>query len=665
MRARALRNFGVMAHVDAGKTTISERLLFLTGRIHRIGEVHHGDTALDHSDLERRRGITIGAAAVSVTWDDHQLNLIDTPGHVDFAVEVERSLRVLDGAVAVFDAVAGVEPQSESVWRQADRHNVPRLAFVNKMDRPGADLANVVDELRTVLGATPAMVQIPVFDDTTMVGVVDVISGTRWRWGSTDPEDVTIDDLGGPDDRALAHQLAAARVELVELLAERDEALFECWAEGSAPLEEIRAALRRLTIAGEVVPVLCGSALAGVGMQPLLDAIVAYLPAPEDRPVLEGRDDTLTALAFKVGHGTGRKLTWVRLYTGELAAGDRVLNASTGTTERVSRLVRLDAGSTVDVDVLRAGDIGAVIGLGSTSTGHTLCAPESPVVLESMEFPEPVIAMAIEPRSNDDQARLSTALGRLTEEDPTFAVRVHPETGQTLIAGMGELHLQVLVQRLADDHRVEVITGAPEVAYRETITRAVEGVAYRLKKQTGGPGTFAEVRVDLSPTDDIRPGVLEFVDATTGGAVPKEYANAVAAGAREAMSNGPVQGYPLVGVKLTLVDGAVHPNDSSERAFHQAGALVLREAAALAAPVRLEPVMLVTIDSPDESVGAAVGLVGARRGQLRDVAESDGSTTTITARVPLAELFGFTDALRSVSQGRASASLTPDGYEPG
>ncbi len=685
MRPRAqLRNFGVMAHVDAGKTTVSERILLLTGRIHRTGEVHDGGATLDHTEIEQARGITITAAATTVRWDDHQLNLIDTPGHIDFGVEVERSLRVVDGAIAVIDAVAGVEPQSETVWRQADRYGVPRLVFVNKMDRPGADLDRCVAELGDVLGATPVLTQLPIVEDGGFVGVVDVIGGTRWQWADSDPRSAS---WAVVSESGAAIAIDQARHALIEQLAERDEALLEAWLSGAATLAEIRGALRRLTISGAVVPVLCGAALQGVGIQPLLDAVVAYLPSPDDRRSVVGRhpqddreitrtiDDAqpLGALAFKVVHrvggsgahrGSGGKLTWVRVYSGVLRKGDKVLDVGSGRIERASRLVQLHAATTADVDELRAGDIGAVVGLRGTVTGNTLCDPDDPIAFEPMAFPEPTMTVAVEPRSSVDQDRLSAALARLTDEDPTFRVVTDSETGQTLLAGMGELHLEVLLSRLADDHGVAVTAGRPEVAYRETITGNVCGVTHKLKKQSGGPGTFAVVTVDIEPTGDITPGELVFVDATRGGAVPPEYASAVADGAEEALTVGPLGGHPLVGVKLTLTDGVTHSNDSSERAFRQAGAAVLAKAAAAAGPLRLEPMMSVVIQTPDDRLGPVMGLVSGRRGVMGELGESGGHTS-VSARMPLSELFGFADALRSVSQGRASASMTADGYEPG
>ena len=669
MRAQ-MRNLGVMAHVDAGKTTISERILFLTGQIHRIGEVHDGQAELDHLPEEQARGITITAAAHTCEWAGHQLNLIDTPGHVDFTAEVERSLRVLDGAIAVFDAVAGVEPQSETVWRQADRHGVPRLVFVNKMDRAGADLDACIAEIRDRLEATPVLLQLPLVDDESFVGVVDVLSGNCWRWHSNDPTDVE----HSPTPSHLAAEVAQLREQLVDRIAERDESLLESWAGGVAGIDEIRAALRRLTVSGEVVPVLCGSALAGIGVQPLLDAVVAYLPSPDDvvsrtsgqnttdQAETDLETEPFAALAFKVVHGQGGKLTWIRVYRGTLHKGDKVRNASTGANVRASRIVRLMAGKTQDVGSVAAGDIAAVFGLGDSVTGHTLCDPAEVVEFESMVFPEPVMTVAIEPVTSQDQEKLSVALSRMADEDPTFAVRTDDDTGQTLIAGMGELHLQVTLSRLQDDHKVSVRSGQPEVAYRETIAQPVFGLEHKLNKQTGGPGMFARVVVDVEPTGSVDVGELEFVNATSGGVVPAEFARAVADGCRDAMSQGP-RGFPLVGVKVTLTDGAIHSNDSSERSFRIAGGQALRLAAERAGSTLLEPVMVVEAEAPEEHLGAVIGAINARRGEVGELTERNGASIC-RAVVPLAELFGFTDALRSVSQGRASATMTPAGYRP-
>ncbi len=675
-----LRNFGVMAHVDAGKTTLSERILFLSGRTHRIGEVHNGASQLDHLPQERDRGITITAAATTCTWNEHTLNLIDTPGHVDFTVEVQRSLRVLDGAVAVFDAVAGVEPQSEMVWRQADAHQVARLCFINKMDRPGANFDACVEEIRTRLGANALAVQIPFMQDERIVGVIDLVDWQLLVW--PDREDIA---------KVVVHTIplsvlaiaTQARARLVESVAGEDETLFAVWStDSNVSAADLRAALRRLVVSGRATAVLCGSALANVGMQPLLDAVVYYLPSPLDVAAVEAAvvsepstlwaclptpEASLVALAFKVTHRRQGKATWVRVYSGTLETGARVLNASTGLVERVTKLTRLHADRGEDVVAAFPGDIVAVVGLNSATTGNTICAPTNPVLLETLEFPEPVMAMSIEPCSNIDQDKLSAALHRLADEDPTFHVRVDVETGETIIAGMGELHLEVLVDRLETDHGVRVQTGSPKVAYRETITRAVRGHVYRHIKQSGGPGQFAHVVIDLEPTDanslaDHALGELDFVDRTTGGAVPASFAAATAVGAREAITNGPVAGYPLVGCRLTLVDGATHPKDSSEQAFRAAGAAALREAAQLGGPVVLEPVMRVIVSTPESHLGSVLGVIGSRRGSVAGV-DDHHNAKHVMALVPLAELFGFTGELRSVSQGRASATMMLDRYQ--
>jgi elongation factor G len=721
-----IRNFGVMAHVDAGKTTLSERILFVSGRTHRIGEVHDGAAQLDHLPQERDRGITITAAATTCSWNEHVLNLIDTPGHVDFTVEVQRSLRVLDGAVAVFDAVAGVEPQSEMVWRQANEHGVARLCFVNKMDRSGADFDSCVNEIRTVLGANPVVVQRPWFAERSFVGVVDLIE--RLVVTLADSSDIN-SVATNPVPETMRAEIERARAQLVEDVAAIDDALFIAWSENpNIDAQTLQNAIRRATIAGFATPVLCGSALANIGVQHLLDpggpllrwasnpaggalsdrqagsvhlldpggpllrcasnpaggalsdrqagsvhlldAVVAYLPNPgdanRDAKSVHGSpeaDAPLVALAFKVTHRKHGKSTWIRVYSGTLHEGDRVLNSSTGKTERATRLIRLHADGGESVREATPGDIVSVIGLNSAMTGHTICDERHPVLLDSLEFPEPVIAMSIEPCSTDDQNKLSTALHRLTDEDPTFHVRVDSETGQTIIAGMGELHLEVLVDRLATDHGIRVQTGTPKVAYRETITRPVRGLVYRHSKQSGGPGQFAHLVIDLEPTRNVTPGALEFVDVTKGGVVPAAYAAATALGATDALANGPVKGFPLVGCKLTLTDGATHPKDSSEHAFRLAGAAALREAACAAEPVLLEPVMRVIATTPENHLGGVLGLVGSRRGVVVGVDDRHGNKQ-VNMLVPLAELFGFTGELRSVSQGRASATMTLDGYQP-
>ena len=663
-----LRNFGIIAHIDAGKTTVSERMLFVSGETHTIGDTHDGNTVLDHDAQERDRGITIGAAATTLRWNDHQLNLVDTPGHVDFTVEVERSLRVLDGAVAVFDAVAGVEPQSETVWNQAERHGVPRLVFVNKMDRDGADLDATIASIIDRLGATCAVVHLPIGSGHDFTGVIDLIDETAIVWDSTDPGSLRHEAIPA----TLTHAAAQARRQLIELLAERDETLLAQWSDAqwnddAIMAESLHQALRRLTLAGEVVPVLCGAALAGIGTQPLLDAIVAWLPSPLDKPATVGGDvdpiAPLSALAFKVKHGIGGKVVWTRIYTGTLTKGTKVLNVTTGQTERISRILQLNAGRSTDVEHVQAGDIAALIGTKDTTTGDSLCDPNHPVRFESMDFPEPVMSIVVEPARTVDQDKLSVALSRLADEDPTFAIRTDPETGETLMAGMGELHLQVLVENLKTDHGVDVHTGEPKVAQRETITAAVTSHRYRLSKQTGGPGMFAEVVVNVEPAACTDVGVLEFQDLTKGASVPSSFVSAFQAGLVDALTSGPVEGHPVVGVKVALLDGATHPNDSSEQAFRLAAAHVMRDVLPQAAPIVLEPIMAVNITTPDDYVGAVMGLVGSKRGRANDLVERSGNID-ITAYMPLAELFGFVGELRSVSKGRAAAVMQPHAYEP-
>ncbi len=669
-----LRNFGVMAHVDAGKTTLSERVLFLTGRTHRIGEVHDGAAQLDHLPQEQDRGITITAAATTCSWKGHTLNLIDTPGHVDFTVEVQRSLRVLDGAVAVFDAVAGVEPQTEMVWRQANEQHVARLCFINKMDRPGADFDACVAEINDRLHAHVLVVQLPIFDDQHFVGVIDLVDVHALYW--PDAADITTVEAANVPDHLVDHA-QVARARLVEDVASDDSELLAAWSVDQAvSADDLRAAIRRVVVTGRATAVLCGTALGNVGIQPLLDAIVAYLPSPLDVPTVAGRcvadnetlvacdatvDAPLVALAFKVTHRHGRKSTWIRVYSGTINVGSRVLNASTGSMERVMKLVRLHADGGEEVARASAGDIVAAIGLQSAVTGHTICDPSRPVLLDSLLFPEPVMAIAVEPSTRDDQNKLSVALRRLADEDPTFHVHVDSETGETIIAGMGELHLEVLVDRLRTDHGVTVRTGQPKVAYRETITQAVRGFVCRYIKQTGGPGQFAHVVIDLEPTGIQLPGELEFVNSVVGGAVGAAYVAATKAGVLDAITSGPVAGYPLVGCKVTLVDGSTHPNDSSEHAFRTAGAMALREAAARAKPVVLEPMMRVIASTPESHLGSVLAAIGARRGTIVGLDDHHG-VKQVNALVPLAELFGFAGELRSVSQGRASATVTMDHY---
>ena len=635
-----LRNVGIMAHVDAGKTTVSERILFLTGVNHRIGEVHDGTTTLDSERQERERGITITAAATTCTWDGHDITLVDTPGHVDFTAEVERSLRVLDGAIAVLDGVAGVEPQSEAVWRQADRYAVPRLVFVNKLDRPGADAGRAVATLRDRLGAVPLVLQRPIGAEGAFTGVVDLLTQRALTWGAG-PADVT--------DAPAAE--IEARAALVEQLVDLDETLGDAYLTGSAiGVPELKAAIRRLTLAGRAVPVLLGSALRNIGIQPLLDAVVAYLPAPVDA------GGPACALAFKQGTlPGGRPTTFVRVYAGTLRPGDRVVVSRTGRTQRLGRVLRMHADEARDVDELGPGGIGAVVGLRDVRTGDTLADPAAPVHLEGMEFPDPVLSVAVEPATRADADRLPLVLARLVAADPTLRVGAEERTGRTTLSGMGELHLEVTVGHLADGG-VRVTAGPPSVAYRETVTRPVTGHLLRFARQTGGPGQFAQVVVDVAP------GESGFTDATTGGRVPREFAAAVGLGVRDALAAGPLGGNPVVGVHVTLVDGMTHPKDSSEAAFRIAGAMATREALALAAPVLLEPVMAVEVVVPEEFLGTVIGDLSARRGTVSGLGERSGART-VTARVPLAELVGYATGLRSGTQGRGTFTMAPAAYE--
>ena len=649
-----LRNIGIIAHIDAGKTTVSERILVATGRLRAPGEVHDGQAALDFDAQERKRGITISAAATSVRWRGHQINLIDTPGHVDFTVEVERSLRVLDGGVVVFDAVAGVEPQSETVWRQADRYGVPRIGFVNKMDRPGADLERTVAMIRERLGATAVAVQLPVVVDGELRGVVDLLSGE-------------LVDFAG-DGRAelspqLAEAAAAARQALVEAAAEADDELLAAYLDGQ-PITALalRAALRRATLAGRLVPVLCGSALRSRGISQLLDAVVDYLPSPLDMRAERPADPAapLVAFVFKVVSDVHiGQLSYVRVYSGTLTAGSYVLNATRGVRERVGRVLRVHADELAALPAVAAGDIAALVGPRQSVTGDTLCDPAAPVVLASIELPEPVIRLAIEPRSSADRDRLSAALQRLAVADPTFHVGVDAETGQTVVAGMGELHLEVQLERLRLDHGVEVRAGQPEVAYRETIRRAVE-VEHTLARQSGGgSGQWARVRLRLEPLE--RGAGFAFAEEVVGGAVPRQFIPAVEAGVRDALGSGVRAGYPATDLRATLVGGAFHPVDSSELAFRTAAAQAFREAMRQAEPLLLEPLMRVEVVAPDEYLGAVLGDLGGRRGQVVGT-EPVGGAQLVRALVPLAALFGYSGALRSLSQGRASFSMELAAY---
>jgi elongation factor G len=671
-----VRNIGIMAHIDAGKTTTTERILFYTGINYKIGEVHEGAATMDWMEQEQERGITITSAATTCYWKDHQINIIDTPGHVDFTVEVERSLRVLDGAVAVFDGVAGVEPQSETVWRQADRYKVPRICFVNKMDRVGAEFHRTVDMIVTRLHAVPLVLQIPVGAEADFKGVIDLVRmrALLWPGETTKGEDYEVHPI--PDSHADAAR--EWRDRLLETLAEADDEIMELYLEGDEPSEQqLVAAIRRATIADALTPVLTGSAFKNKGVQPMLDAVVDYLPSPldveavaghsvkDEDEVLERRpsdDEPFAALAFKIMSDPHLgKLTYVRVYSGRLTTGSQVLNPTKGRKERIGKIYRMHANKREEIDFVGAGQIVAVMGLKDTTTGETLCDPTHPVVLESMSFPAPVISVAIEPKTKSDQERLSTAIQRLADEDPTFQVRTDEETGQTIISGMGELHLEVLVDRMRREFKVEANVGKPQVAYRETIRRKVDKVEYTHKKQTGGSGQFGRVIISIEPTGGEGDGGYEFVNAVTGGRIPKEYIPAVDEGCQEAMEFGVLAGYPLVDVKVTLLDGAYHDVDSSELAFKIAGSMAFKDAARRADPALLEPMMAVEVVTPDEYMGEVIGDLNSRRGHIQSMDERAGARV-VNSLVPLSEMFGYVGDLRSRTQGRASYSMQFDSY---
>ncbi|MEU4575479.1 elongation factor G [Nonomuraea sp. NPDC023979] len=653
-----VRNLGILAHVDAGKTTITERVLYVTGATHRRGEVHDGTTVTDYDAQERERGITIFAAAVTCAWDGHRVNLIDTPGHVDFADEVERSLRVLDGAIAVFDGVAGVEPQSEAVWRRADHHGVPRIAFVNKLDRAGADLDAAVASIRDRLRVTPLAVQLPIGREDGFTGVVDLLRMRALVWDGAYEE--------RPVPAELLEEARRRRGLLEEAVAELHPAVLEEFCAGT-PVGEatLRAALRDLTLARRAVVVLCGSAYRDRGIEPLLDAAVAYLPSPLDVPAVPGRAagpaQPLAALVFKVHSTGGGRLTYLRLYAGTLRKGDAVLDAGAGRTERAGRVLRVRADRHTEVDRAVAGDIVAVTGLKAARPGATLCAPDAPLVLEPPAAAEPVVSMAVEARRSVDAGRLAAALARLAEEDPSLSVRADPETGQTVLSGMGELHLEVAVEKIRRERGLDVAAGRPRVAHRETVARGVTGVLYRHVKQDGGAGQFAHVQLDVEPLDAA--AGFAFRSAVTGGRVPREYVRAVEAGCRDALAAGPLGGHPVTGLRVTLTDGATHVKDSSEAAFRTAGALALRQALRACAMVLLEPVAEVTVTVPDDAVGGVLGDLAARRGRVTGSA-ARGGTAVVTATVPLAELFGYATRLRSRTQGRGAFTSRPAGYAP-
>ncbi|MEV0918872.1 elongation factor G [Streptomyces sp. NPDC049967] len=672
-----VRNLGILAHVDAGKTTVTERILYATGTTHKRGEVHDGTTITDFDPQERDRGITIFAAAVSCTWADTRINLIDTPGHVDFADEVERSLRVLDGAIAVFDAVAGVEPQSESVWRQADRHGVPRIAFVNKLDRVGARLDSAVASIRERLHTVPLVVQLPIGDEERFTGVVDLLRMRALVWA--DGSD-TYEEGEVPDE--LREEASRRRRLLEEAVAElHPAALEEFCARATLSAQTLAVALRDLTRTGEGVVVLCGSAYRNRGVEPLLEAVVAYLPSPLDVPPVRGTlggeveeraadpAAPLAALAFKVTATPTGRLTYLRLYSGTLRKGDTVLDAGARRSERVGRILRVQADRHVDVDEAVAGDIVAVIGLKAARAGATLCAPGAPLVLEPPTVADPVVSVAVEAGRNTDTERLMSALARLAEEDPSLAVRTDPETGQTVLSGMGELHLEVAAEKIRRAHGLQVRVGRPQVALRETVVRGVAGLVYRHVKQDGGAGQFAHVVLTVEPLGDAdgqdgEGGAgFEFRSSVVGGRVPQEYVRAVAAGCRDALTEGPLGGHPVTGLRVTLTDGATHSKDSSEMAFRTAGRFALREALRACAMVLLEPVAEVTVTVPDDAVGGVLGDLAARRGQVSGSTARPG-TAVVTATVPLAELFGYATRLRSRTQGRGTFTTRATGYAP-
>jgi elongation factor G len=670
-----VRNIGIMAHIDAGKTTTTERILYYTGINYKIGEVHEGAATMDWMEQEQERGITITSAATTCEWDDHTINIIDTPGHVDFTVEVERSLRVLDGAVAVFDGVAGVEPQSETVWRQADRYHVPRICFVNKLDRTGAEFHRCVEMIITRLHAIPLVLQIPVGTEADFKGVIDLIAMKALLWPDDAEKGVAYDTVEIPASHAEAAR--EWRDRLVETAAENDDALMELYLEGTDPTEEqLIAGIRRATLASKVTPVVTGSAFKNKGVQPMLDAVVRYLPSPIDVGAVEGhavgkedeiiarepdKDAPLSTLAFKIASDPHLgKLTYIRIYSGTLTTSSQVLNSTKGHKERIGKIYRMHANKREEIEKATAGQIVAVMGLKNTTTGDTLCGPEAPVILESMNFPAPVISVAIEPKSKGDQERLGTAIQRLAEEDPTFQVRTDEETGQTIIAGMGELHLEVLVDRMKREFRVEANIGKPQVAYRETIRSKVDRHDYTHKKQTGGSGQYAKVQIAIEPTGG-RDGGYEFENKVTGGRIPREYIPSVDAGAQEAMEFGILAGYPLVDIKVTLLDGGYHEVDSSELAFKIAGSMAFKEAARRADPVILEPMMSVEVTTPEDYMGEVIGDLNSRRGHIQAMEERSGARI-VNALVPLSEMFGYVGDLRSKTQGRASYSMQFDSY---
>ncbi len=669
-----VRNIGIMAHIDAGKTTTTERILFYTGKNYKIGEVHDGGATMDWMEQEQERGITITSAATTCFWHDYLINIIDTPGHVDFTVEVERSLRVLDGAVAVFDGVAGVEPQTQTVWRQATKYGVPRICYVNKLDRTGASFDFCVKTIRERLNTTPVVLQLPIGSEGDFIGVIDLVQMRALTWhGETEiGEDYDVEEI--PAD--LLEKALAARADLLEKVSEIDDDLMEMYLEGEEPtVDQLKAGIRKGVLGNHFSAVVCGSSFKNKGVQPLLDAVIDYLPSPMDVPAIAGfkpgnesvvlerhpsNDEPLSILAFKVAADPHLgKLTFIRLYSGVLTAGSSVLNTTKGKKERIGKIYQMHANKREEIDSIGAGMICAVMGLKDTTTGETLADPGNPIVLESMTFPAPVIEQAIEPKTKSDQEKLGLAIQRLAEEDPTFRVHTDEETGQTIIAGMGELHLEVLIDRMRREFKVEANIGKPQVAYRETLRKAVDKVEYTHKKQSGGSGQYARVIVNLEPTE---PGTgYEFVNGVTGGRIPREYIPAVDAGIKEAMKFGVLAGYPVEDIKVTLTDGAYHDVDSSELAFKLAGSMVFKEAARRADPAILEPVMAVEVTTPEDYLGIVIGDLNSRRGQMQSMDEAHGNRV-VKALVPLSEMFGYVGDLRSKTSGQASYSMEFDSY---
>ncbi|HEY9821968.1 MAG TPA: elongation factor G [Candidatus Sericytochromatia bacterium] len=664
-----VRNIGIAAHIDAGKTTTTERILFYSGIVHKIGEVHEGTAVTDWMEQERERGITITAAAISTSWRDHRINIIDTPGHVDFTIEVERSMRVLDGVIAVFCSVGGVQPQSETVWRQADRYKVPRIAFINKMDRTGANFFKVYDQIRDRMRCNAVPIQIPIGSESDLRGIVDLVRMRAKIYANdlgTDIEDTEI-----PEE--VKEQAQEYRTKLIESVAETDEALIEKYLEGEELTEdEIRQALRKGTVAGTIVPVLCGSAFKNKGVQLLLDAVIDYLPAPIDVPAIQGTlangsvaerfaDDEapMSALAFKIMADPFGRLTFLRVYSGVLKKGSYILNSTKDQKERVSRLIILKANDRTEVDELRAGDLGAAVGLKNTFTGDTICDESSPIILESLFIPEPVISVAVEPKTKQDMEKLSKALQSLSEEDPTFRVNVDHETNQTVIAGMGELHLEILVDRMLREFKVEANVGAPQVAYRETIRKPVKTEG-KFIRQSGGKGQYGHVVIEVEPGE---PGTgFEFVSKIVGGAIPKEYVGPAEQGMKEKCESGILAGYPVIDVKATLVDGSFHDVDSSEMAFKIAGSMAIQDAVMKASPVLLEPMMKVEVEVPEDFLGDVMGDLNSRRGQIEGMGSEQG-LAKVTAKVPLSEMFGYATDIRSKTQGRGIFSMEFSHYD--